>query len=393
MFFDVILINNKTLIVKEKKSTNNTIEESKKGVIKVKKVLVTILLIITTFDFVNALEYPEITNDIEIRYKWYKEVITGDYYPLKNITSEDKIDITKLKYGNYSSSYKESYCSLSPYYYLIEEKEKYIYQKVSDIRYVLLENFNYDNNIKIYYQNEPLEFKIISNENSQLKIDLNYLYQSESLLFIIDHPDNYKIGLYLNNDFQDEIISKKISGENIIVPDKTWITNNTVFWTTYAKIKYKTSDLTKLISVKRECRYREKYVYKYTIKKEYYDDQYHLEIDGYTKDINDYKIFYKGEPLVNTIEITKEIIKEKLVKVPQIEYVYIETEQKENKIDSSQQKNEVTANLNNNCLENIKTEIIEKEVQKIPKKIYIIIFVLIAIIIILVIKIYKKYVV
>ena len=167
------------------------------------------------------------------------------------------------------------------------------------------------------------------------------------------------------------------------MPDKTWITEDTYFIKYDGNVYYEITDLTTLTNEYEVCRYREKYVYKYQVKKEYYDDNYYANIDGYIKDISDYKIFYKGEPITNTIEITKE----KIVKEPQIEYIYVPNENEMQKNDSSKEKNETSET---NCLPKIETEIIEKF--KIPKKLYIIIVLLLLVILILIRKLYKKYV-
>lgn len=344
------------------------------------------MTVIFSISFVNAEEYPEITNDVELRYRWYKEVITGDYYPLKDITQEDKIDLNKIKYGNYSD-WKEEYCSLSEKYYEISSKKIYIYKKLQDTKNVVIENINNNTDIKIYYQDEPINYEIISTDENEIKLDLKRNYLTDLLIFFIDNDDNYKITLYTDQTFLDKVASKEIQNEKIVSPDKNWIDQKTIYATLYTEKEIKESNITKKIGTRDECRYREKYIYKYQIQREYYDDNYYLNIEGYIKDINDYKIFYKGEPITNTIEITKE----KIVKEEQIEYVYIENDKNEKKDDSSQEKN---YDLNTtSCTPEVKTEIVEKQISKIPKKIYIIIILLIAIIIFLVVKLRKKYVV
>lgn len=344
----------------------------------------------TSINTVNASEYPEITNDIEIKYRWYKEVITGDYYPLKELTKEDKVDITKIKYGNFSG-WNPIYCSLSEALYDIEKKEINEYEKVADIRYVLLENFTYNDNIDIYYENNLIDFKIISNETNKLKLDLKRDYIVETLLIVIDSDTKYKIGFYAKNDFKEEVISKEIVDEKIIVANKNWITDKTQYVLTNTESIYKTSDLTKKRGRFYSCRYREIYTYKYETSKEYYDDNYYSNVEGYIKDTNDYKIFYKGEPITNTIEITKE----KIVKEPQIEYIYIANENNKKENDSSQKTEsiDIPKDIQENvCTYETKTEVVEKKIFKTPKKIYLLIITLIITIIFLIAKLYKKYV-
>lgn len=326
----------------------------------------------------KAKEYPEITDDIEIRYKWYKEVVVGDYYPLKDITDKDNIDITKIKYGTYSK-YDQEYCKLSSDYYSLEETYNITYKKLQDVRYILIQNLKFHDNIKIYSGSKLIDFEIISIEENQIKIDLKSSYLCENILFYIDTESPYKISLYKLSDFKKEIISKEINNQKIVIPDKTWITKDTVFVEYNTKSKFENSDFTTKILTNYLCRYREKYVYKYETKIEYYDNNYYSNVEGYLQDVNDYQVYYKGEPIINTIEI----INEKIVKVPQIEYRYIENEKDKQNIDSSKKIE---------CPQEIKTQTIEKEIFRTPKKIYIILILLILTIIVLLFKLYKKYV-
>ena len=205
----------------------------------------------------------------------------------------------------------------------------------------------------------------------------------ENLIFYITGDNDYKITLYRDSYFREYIISKDVKGEQILVPNRSWVTLDTVYTDYITTINFSNSELTTYTRSFDKCRYREKYVYKYNVKKEYYDNQYHKNIDGYIKDTNDYRYYYKKEPIVNTIEVTKE----KIVKVPKIEYVYIEKENNNQEIDSSQIET---------CTPKVKTEIktklVEKEIFKTPPKVYIIIIILVFLLIILIIKLFKKYV-
>ena len=322
---------------------------------------------------VNAEEYKNITDDAEIRYRWYKEVTTGTYTPKKDIIETELVDINNIKYGDYSA-YKEEYCTLSANNYEIERKIIYLYKRVNDTRYILLENFTYDDNIKIYSNNKQIEFQVESIPNNKVKINLRNSYETETLMFIITTNDNYKISLYPSSNFSKENLSKEIENEYIIIPDKTWITENTTYLYSTSETKTKNTDLKVLSETNHRCRYREIYVYKYNTVREYYDNNYYLNVDGYIKDTEDYKVFYKGEPIMDTVEI----IKEKIVKAPQIEYVYIEPE-----------KIETDSSKTMDCSYEIVTEVKEKEVFKTPKEIYIIIGTMTLIIIILIITLKK----
>jgi len=353
---------------------------------KIKKFLMTFLIIITSFNYVNAEEYPDVTDDIEIRYKWYKEVTSedGGYYPLKEITENDKVDLTNIKYVLHDAS-SPNYCSLSPEYYLIHKEYIREYRKIQDASYVLIENISPDTDIQIYHNDEPINFRIMSTEDNQIKINLNKPYSCGKLLFYVDSNGKYKISLYTDLIFKKILLSKELENTKISITDETWITKKTKFYNYTTTIELVEDEFTKLQYEELTCKYSEKYVYKYEVIKEYYDDDYHLNVDGYIKDENDYRFFYKGEPIIITNTI--EIVREQIIKEPQIEYVYIENEDNREKDDSSQ---ETGCSIETKT--EIKRQIIEKEIFKIPKKIYIIIFLLTVLVFLLVIKLIKKHV-
>lgn len=241
----------------------------------------------------------------------------------------------------------------------------------------MIDNIEKDTQIKIYYDKQELNYSVINKENNKIKINLKSPKSTDQLMFFVD-DNEYKIGLYQDSGFRKTILSKDIKNEKVIIPDDNWIITNLVELTTEEKMEE--NSLVKLLDEKTECSYKEKYVYKYDIIREYYDDDYHLNVDGYIKDINNYKVFYKGEPVTNVIEITNQ----KIIEVPKTEYVYIEKEihnqDSSNKINK---KNVVTRTI-------IKNQIIEKMVSKIPKSVYIVTTLLLIIIIFLIFKTIKK---
>ena len=333
-----------------------------------------------------------ITNEVEIRYKWYKEKIEGNYYPLQEKNEGYIVDAEKMKFGSLTD-WNEKYCNYSNKYYMKEYDFVYAYEKVSNARYIKLENFNYKDNIKIYYNNTEINYKIIAEDTNIIKIDLGQEYMVDNLTFYIKDAEGYEITLYKDKYFNNGFLSKYIENETILIPDETWINDLTYFYQYYTLDILKETDLTKKVGYSQTCRAQEIYVYKYKITREYYDNDYHLNVDGYIKDINDYQIFYKEKIITNIIEkpITNvvEITKEKVIKEPKIEYIYIPIQNEIKKIDSSEKIA---------CIPQIKTQMktelktVEKEIFRIPKKIYISITMLIIVIIILSIKLVKKYV-
>lgn len=352
------------------------------------------MIFISSIDFVYAKEYPEITNDIEIRYRWYKERVSsaGKYVPKKELASTDIVNKNHYKTGSYSE-WKEEYCNLSTENYEISRNKYITYKKIDNVKYIQIENITYDNNIKIFNNNQLINFEILSNEENKIKIKLDNFYLVENLMFYVDTSTNYKISIYSSVMFVETLLKKETTGEKFAIPDKSWIQENTRFNEIRTTDVYPNSVFTAKIKEENICRYRDILLYKYDIEREYYDNNYYLNLDGYIKDINDYKIFYKGEPITNTVEIITEKIIEvpKIIKEPQIKYVYVQEEKNDEKDPSI--KEECLPEIIKETKTEIKQEIVEKEVEKIPKKIYIIIISLIIIILILFIKLYKKYVV
>lgn len=258
------------------------------------------------------------------------------------------------------------------------------YKKVSNVLYVLIEGVDNNNNVKIYYDNKLVNYLIISNENSQIKINLKKQYLCDKLLFYIEETEEYTITLYADENFENELLSKKISNEKITIPDKTWITEKTKFSTYKTHGELEESVFNKFVKETSICSYKEKYVYKYNVTKEYYDDNYYFNLDGYIKDLNDYKIYYNQKPITNNVTITEE----KKIEIPLIEYIYVENENDSSKnIELKQENPKETITVTK---EITKDKIIEKEVFKIPKKIYIIISILLLFITILIVKLYRK---
>lgn len=367
---------------KMKMLTNNNYE--RKGETNLKRqylILIFILTIISNPVKAEEQKYKDVTEDIEIRYKWYKEIIddNGKYYPLRKITSEDKYDKNNYKFVR-SVSVNTETCSYPNEFYLIEKIDYNKYKKTYDAKTVIIENIEPQTEIKIHYENRILNYKIISHENNTMIIDLNGEKLCDRLMFYINTDNKYKISLYKDKEHEEIIIAKEFENQKISIPNIAWVLPETQFeYTAYTEILYNTSSLTEIIGSKVMCASYEKHVYKYNVKKEYYDNNYHTYVEGYIKDENDYRMYYKGEPLV--INNTIEIIKEKIKEVPKIEYIYLEKEV--NNIELPKEcKKEIQTK--------IETKIIEKKIKEIPKKIYLIVAVLILIITILLIKDFVK---
>lgn len=348
-----------------------------------KKIKLIIFLIIITTNFVYANEFIDITENIEIKYKWYKDVVSeekGEYYPLKDVSDTDVYDENNIKYIGTGDVYNKENCALPSEYYVLDKKVTREYYMPKQTSYVLIEGIEGDTSIKIYYQNVEINYSIVARDKDKIKINLKSPKMCDQLSFYVD-DDNYKIGLYLDLGFKKVILSKNIQTEKITVPDDSWIVSANQFITTITEEKFQENSLVKLLYEKIECSYKEKYVYKYNQNRQYYDDNYHSYVEGFVKDVEDYKVYYKGEMPTTTVEI----INEKTIEIPRIEYVYIES-QSNNKdllLNSEISKRLVTHILVNN-------EIREKVISKIPIVVYIIFLMLVIIITTLLIKTFKN---
>ena len=360
----------------------------KNKIIKIFLVIILSIKIVKADEIKDTEELKDITNDVEIRYKWYKEKISGSYYPLKEEQDGYIVDITKIKEGAVST-WNNANCNLPRNHYFISYDFRTTYECVKSVRYVEIKNITFNDNIKVYYDNELINYRIAKNEENLIVIDLRIKYRPDTLIFYIDTDKEYQITLYHDEPLISPLLTKQVSSKHPLIPDETWKISTTEYENHYTTEEYKETTLTKKIRKEQICKSTEIVAYKYKIEREYYDNDYHTYVEGYIKDEDDYKLFYKEEPIINTVEITKEITKEKIVKQPQIQYVYLPSKNEIQKLDSSKE-NEITE-----CTPQIKTQIkteiktIEKEIFKTPKKVYILLTILIFIVILLLKKIKK----
>jgi len=368
-------------------------EKIKNKIIKIFLVIILSIKIVSAEEIEKVEELKDITDNVEIRYKWYKEKVFGDYYPLEEENEGYFVDVKKIKAGSVST-WDTGKCSLPKNHYFVEYAFRMTYESVQSIKYVEIKNITFNDNIKVYYNNQLLNYRIVTNKENQIVIDLEDKYRADTLIFYIDTDKEYQITLYSDKYLTSPVLSKQVSSNYPLIPDETWKLPTTPYENHYTTIEFKETTLTKKKKQQQICRATEILAYKYKIEREYYDNDYHTYVEGYIKDEDDYKIFYKEEPIINTIEIIKEITKEKIVKEPEIKYIYLPSKNEIQKFDSSknkenekQQKTECTPQIKTKVKTEIKT--VEKEILKTPKKIYMIIAILILSIIFLIKKIKK----
>ena len=132
-----------------------------------KKILFTILLLIN-IPAIYALE-KDITNDAKIRYKWYQEEKEETYYdkgvPLEGFDEDEN----KIIYDG-DITWNKDFCNNSdnPIIRIVRE-----YKILQSIRYIVINNINYNNNVIILYKGKKYPYTINYQDNSRIIIKFN----------------------------------------------------------------------------------------------------------------------------------------------------------------------------------------------------------------------------
>lgn len=282
----------------------------KEGIMK--KIILILLIIFTTPVYANDLESWQETKindenlieEVQYRYKWYKEEKIGEY--LKENTKNYKyIDKDNIKYGEYSTYLKT--CPNNEWTEIKYEK-LYPYQTLKKIKYLKF-NVTYNpiviNNIEIYINNErtydyytTYNGKSTYYNNSNLEFIFNQEYDASDIKIVLDSDIKYPYQDIVTASYYT-IDNKELfkthfrnNKESVIVnPLIEEYTNEIKYEKSIAnieKIKW-----AKIYILENLCKYRYKYQYYYNINKQYYDDNYYTNIDGYIKDESNFKIFYR----------------------------------------------------------------------------------------------------
>ena len=348
-----------------------------------KKLFIILLLIMISIKDANALTNKKIDR---VEYKWYKEeIIDSKYYPKKDNLSDYLENKDNITYGNYTE-WNNKYCSYSKEYYLLEEKEVIRYEELLKSRYILLcsiRDIGTSRDFKVvtvYYDNKQIKYKVISYDPYDIKLDLEKEYDTDKLEIYIETFDiSYLI--YLANDinFEKITISYSVNPKNNLkklIWNEKWLTEKSTYEEKISEIPVQSSKSIKNIINDKICRVKEINTYRYKTKRTYFDDNYHIFIDGYIPDITTSVIYYNDESKQqkdNKINETDNEINNENKNLNQQENVI--------------KKNESTKKCNN---AKVKIKYIEKRIKKIPKKIYTIIFSLLIIILYQRIRIMKK---
>lgn len=377
-----------------------------------KKIILILMLIIIIILPVEAEELPDITNDIEIRTKWYKEKEIGKYHPKGDDLLGYMENPEKIKYSEYST-YSDAYCLLPEENNLIYKQRLYKYKYVSYTQYITLTNFEYSDNVFIFYQGNKQSYEVISNENNKVVLKLPLPVSTEYLLFFIDYEGTYNITLYFDEALSIIALSKDINREKVLIPDRTWLSDNTYYRTGTSSTNIINSNLITHIGTTDTCRYQKIYTYRYKIEKEYYDNEYHNYIEGYLPDMNEIKVYYKGKELIKTVEVPIEVpiyekvieyvtkyqkveVPKEVIKTVEVPVEVIKTVEVCSKNEALQNSNCQSSTSDIICPPQIINQVVSieklKEIIKYPQIIYISLFSMIVTIVILIYLIIKKYV-
>lgn len=334
----------------------------------------------------------DITANTTIKYKWYiEEQIDGKYHHIgENLPDyiEDSSDIT---YGNYTN-WNSKYCDYSKDKYLIDEKiERWRYKKVRPVNFIILENLQTEEKIRVFSKNQELEYTKKEISENKIILTLKTNYDVDKLWFYIKTDKEYDITLTAYENIDLPSLSKHVQNSSILFPDETWINSTNIYVDSYVGSYEEENAFNELIQTYNTCRVREIKTYRYKVERKYYDENYHEYIEGYIPDTQDYIVEYNGDFPTNIIEITKTEFQ------PVNKYIYIEPENS-NKLatkENIKEEVEVEEQTSNNCIIHQdkvieKIKYVDKETYKVPKKIYILIIILILVIILQTIKLIKR---
>ena len=285
-----------------------------------KRILFLIIVLIVGSDVCLA------EDKYEIRYRWYKEEIQGEYLIEDTSNNYQYSDINKYIYSDYIVDFKEldNAIDLSDSTREYELMTKYYYKKPLKINYINLGNFTgyIDiDKINIYYKNMLLNYKAVNyygidwdgtrgsfDTYSFISFELEKKYDPKdiSVEVITKSTDSliyYELRYAISsNDINDANVIRYTANnkESKYIPNNTWDILRLDDKIYEGIDKELVNELYIIYNTKVYYRYRNKLIYYYNIKKKYYDDNYYANVDGYLPDYNDYIIYTKSDGLNDT---------------------------------------------------------------------------------------------
>ena len=285
-----------------------------------KKIILFILLLLMGSNICLA------EDKYEIRYRWYKEEVEGEYLLEDTLNKYQYKDNNKYIYSDYISDFKllDNDIDLNDNTREYELKTIYNYKKPKKINYINFKNFTTPmdvERINIYYKDTLLNYNTVNyycanwngtsgnfNAEAYLSLGLDNRYDPEDISVEIitkstDDVANFEIRYAIGfNDNSDENVIKYMASnqESKYVPNNNWNIlrcEDKVYEGSDAELKGK---LYVIENAKTYYRYRNKLIYYYNVNRKYYDDNYYTNIDGYLPDYNDYKIYSTSTEVDNS---------------------------------------------------------------------------------------------
>ena len=201
----------------------------------------------------------------EDNYYMNKENKIGEYLTKLSSSNYEYKDYNDILYLEYSDWY--NYCNVNKDEYEIDYRYKYMYQDISKIKYINIENLNKDNiinKIEVYNIDKLIDYELLDNNILILNEDIN----PKDLIIKIDfnNKDNILYNIKLYKDENNLVIEKDNINDNkdIIIDDSFTIYN---IYDEIYYLDYKKEDdiFTKYIDKVEECRYRKYLIYNYNI--------------------------------------------------------------------------------------------------------------------------------
>lgn len=295
------------------KDRNIIIEGVRKAdeVMTLKRILLFIILLLMGSNVCLA------EDKYEIRYRWYKEEIVGDYLLEDTLNKYQYKDNNKYIYSDYIDDFKllDNTVDLNDETREYDFKTIYYYKKPMEINCVNLGNFSdlIDiEEVNIYYKDIPISYGTANlrradwddtrgsfNQNSFISFCLDKYYEPKDIsVEIITSPTDSTVNFEIRyaigfNDVSDEnVIKHTVSNkESKYIPSNDWEIlryNNKIYESDRREIS---DELYGIDKMNVYYRYRNKLIYYYNVNRRYYDDNYYANMDGYLPDYNDYKVY------------------------------------------------------------------------------------------------------
>ena len=315
-----------------------------------KKIIILILLLLSFNIRIKALDYDTyysdyrdysdyreeeiieddlIDVDVEKRYRWYKEVRDGDYVKVGDDGYQyvDYSNYTLTDFSDWDNGIIDSNDDK-----IVETRTKYRAKKVKPINKFLIGQFDVNggstnvSSIKIYYEDSEIDYNILYldkktdigvSENLFLYIELgDYYYLSDLTVEItsteFDRVNSFSVYALRSTDidYVDDIyyIYEFSGNDNNVLKlsSSDFVMRNPSYEEEVILDNIGDTAYYDVVDIINEYRYQDKLYYSYNIKREYVDG-YYKNLDGYLRDDNDYKLYYRYRNR-DRIDIANEII-------------------------------------------------------------------------------------